>query len=169
VPLRLRGARQTPPSLQHREGPIGRAFSVRHVSEPRTSTTAGRAACTSLASDRPPRSTRPPAGRRRASTFPACFAQCPRSAKHREGHRRLRNALLQCAGGVRARLSSGRPSEDPKRSTIRRQSHRVSSSHRRSLGLAVHGSAASLVLPNPPRLHSATPNPGMQRTRFARR
>ena len=105
----------------------------------------------------------------RASSAPAARAQHPRSTQHQDGTRERCNALPHGVGDLRVHLAGRKLCGGASHGAVRRPDHRVSSSHPRSRPRAVHCSSASRVVLNPPRFHWVAPNPGVQRTRCARR
>ena len=103
---------------------------------------------------RPPWLAVPPRRRYQAIRFSSSYrVASPRARPQRscyiESRRKARNAQLRTTAGIRlipvsSAYRPGRPRTSP------------------------HASAAPVLI-NPPRFHSAVPNPGMQRTRYARR
>ena len=100
---------------------------------------------------------------RRSST------QHPGSAQPRQRHRKRRNGRLHGIGYPQAHLTGRRLLNAQLRSTVCLRAHPAHSPHLRGRPRAVRRSSASRVSLNPPRSHSVAPNPGMQRTRYARR
>ena len=96
-------------------------------------------------------------------------AQYSGSAQPRQRHRRRRNGRLHGIGRPQAHLTGRGLLNAQLRSTVCLRVRPAHSPHLRGRPRAVRRSSASRVSLNPPRSHSVAPNPGMQRTRYARR
>ncbi len=104
-----------------------------------------------------------------ASSAPGVPAQHPRSTQHQDGTRTRCNALPHGVGGLLVHLAGRKLCGGASHSAVRRPGHRVRSTHLRSRPRAVHRSAVSRVVLNPPRFHPVAPNPACSGLRFARR
>ncbi len=84
-------------------------------------------------------------------------------------HRRRRNRRLHGIGRPRAHPTGRKPLNAQLQSAVRVRVGPTNQPHLRGRPRAFRRSSASRVSLNPPRSHSVAPNPGLQRTRFARR
>lgn len=105
----------------------------------------------------------------RSSRLRRSSAQYPGSAQFRQRHRDRRNGRLHVVGRPQAHLTGRRLLNAQLRSAVCLRVRPAHSPHLRGRPRAVRRSSASRVSLNPPRSHSVAPNPGLQRTRFARR